>query len=233
MKRESPGKQWNHPKVQLYQLRMKRRATRAERRFDDILDEALKAFSLPFYKATQAKQTKWLRKRRKFKKQRIFLDQVCQKAYIVDFYIPELKLAIEVDGNEHSRPDHQAYDAIRTSFLVSRGIKVVRFGNDETLNFGVCKQKVEDICKARTFDLRLLEPVEGRSGCKHTSKELGEMTQAFLQEGGKIKVFRSRADEIAANMIPTGKYCHRDAYFAELKRRKAINWKRRVWRVED
>jgi len=36
--------------------------------------------------------------------------------YIADFYCPELKLVIEVDGDSHESADAQAYDAVRHDF---------------------------------------------------------------------------------------------------------------------
>jgi len=47
--------------------------------------------------------------------------------HILDFFCNEAKLDIEVDGFQHGRPDHQAFDAERDAFLESQGIKVLRF----------------------------------------------------------------------------------------------------------
>ena len=47
----------------------------------------------------------------------------------MDFYCPELRLAIEADGGQHN-PDG---DAARTSYLKDRGIRVLRFTNIEIL----------------------------------------------------------------------------------------------------
>ena len=49
--------------------------------------------------------------------------------FILDFYCPSEKLAIELDGEVHSTPDAEENDAIRTHFLNSYGINVVRFEN--------------------------------------------------------------------------------------------------------
>mgnify|MGYP001393593869 CR=1 FL=1 len=51
--------------------------------------------------------------------------------YIVDFYCPDCKLAIEIDGDSHFNDDSQDYDKIRTDFLYEEGIKVIRFTNTE------------------------------------------------------------------------------------------------------
>ena len=49
--------------------------------------------------------------------------------YIVDFYCPEAKLVIEIDGSEHLK--QADYDNERTEYLLSVGCKVLRFWNNE------------------------------------------------------------------------------------------------------
>ena len=51
------------------------------------------------------------------------------KSYIVDFFCPELKLIIEVDGGPHATT--QAHDQRRTRWLESNGYPVLRFLNNE------------------------------------------------------------------------------------------------------
>ncbi len=62
-----------------------------------------------------------------------FFRQYGNGPYILDFYCPELKLVIELDGGQHNKKDHQEYDLIRTTFLVAQGIHVLRFWNNEVL----------------------------------------------------------------------------------------------------
>jgi len=52
--------------------------------------------------------------------------------YITDFCAPGCKLVIEVDGSQHL--DQQAYDAERTTFLQTKGYRVLRFWNSDVLN---------------------------------------------------------------------------------------------------
>ena len=47
--------------------------------------------------------------------------------FILDFYCPELKLAIEIDGGQHNDPGRRLKDAKRTQFLRRKGIEVIRF----------------------------------------------------------------------------------------------------------
>lgn len=50
---------------------------------------------------------------------------------LLDFYIPALKLAVEVDGRYHAA--QAKYDEGRSQFLAKKGIKVIRFSNEEVL----------------------------------------------------------------------------------------------------
>lgn len=60
---------------------------------------------------------------RKFRRQHSFGN------YILDFYCPSEKLAIELDGEHHFTVEGAAYDLERTRFLNAHGISVIRFEN--------------------------------------------------------------------------------------------------------
>ncbi len=91
---------------------------------------------------TDAEQKLWHRLRRKqildtqFYRQRPLLD------YILDFFAPSVKLAIEVDGGQHYDADKQVADNLRDSRLRQQGITVLRFTNREVL------QEMEDVLAA-------------------------------------------------------------------------------------
>jgi very-short-patch-repair endonuclease len=53
--------------------------------------------------------------------------------YILDFYCPEKKLVIEVDGAQHYTKEGLEYDQIRTDYLESCDLKVIRFTNREVM----------------------------------------------------------------------------------------------------
>jgi very-short-patch-repair endonuclease len=53
--------------------------------------------------------------------------------YIVDFYCPELKLAIEIDGDVHGYEVRRIQDEDREKSLQKLGIKVLRFTNGEVI----------------------------------------------------------------------------------------------------
>jgi len=53
--------------------------------------------------------------------------------YILDFYCPKKKFAIEVDGSQHLTKNRE-YDKKRTEFLESLGIHVFRVLNNDVMN---------------------------------------------------------------------------------------------------
>ena len=54
--------------------------------------------------------------------------------YIVDFYIAEKKLVIELDGNQHGLPEHYESDQKRDQRLAEWKITVLRYSNDNIRN---------------------------------------------------------------------------------------------------
>jgi very-short-patch-repair endonuclease len=72
--------------------------------------------------------------------------------YTLDFYCSQLRLAIELDGGQHSEQSQQKRDDIRTRWLASRGVTVLRFwNNDVTQNL----RGVLDTIKSTADSLRV------------------------------------------------------------------------------
>ena len=63
-----------------------------------------------------------------------FRRQFPVDGYILDFYSPEYKLAIEADGGQHYEEQGQILDQIREKKLLRHGIKILRFSDSEILN---------------------------------------------------------------------------------------------------
>ncbi len=63
----------------------------------------------------------------------IFQRQYSVDRYVLDFYCPKVRLAIEVDGSQHYTSSGKKYDNERTTFLESLNIQVIRFTNAEVL----------------------------------------------------------------------------------------------------
>ncbi len=83
---------------------------------------------------TDAEQNIWHHLRRKQMFGIQFYRQRPLGEYIVDFYAPTIKLAIELDGSQHQEQDAINYDSLRTTYLESLGLKVMRFDNLQALN---------------------------------------------------------------------------------------------------
>ncbi len=67
-------------------------------------------------------------------------------AYILDFYCPRARLAVEVDGAIHA--NQVAYDAERSAYLEARGLKVIRFTNDDVVhNLGAVFERIIEVCR--------------------------------------------------------------------------------------
>ena len=62
-----------------------------------------------------------------------FLRQYSVDHFVIDFYCPELKLAVELDGNVHEIPEQKDYDRARQKYLEKFGIKFIRITNEEFL----------------------------------------------------------------------------------------------------
>jgi very-short-patch-repair endonuclease len=60
-----------------------------------------------------------------------FRRQYSVGAFVIDFYSPEIKLGIELDGDSHYREGGPEYDRERQEYIASFGITIVRFINPE------------------------------------------------------------------------------------------------------
>lgn len=60
-------------------------------------------------------------------------EWVCGERWIVDFYFPEVRLAIEVDGGYHRSTYQLGWDLFRAAELETAGLTVVRVTNQEVL----------------------------------------------------------------------------------------------------
>jgi very-short-patch-repair endonuclease len=55
-------------------------------------------------------------------------------SYILDFYSPEYRLAIEADGGQHYGEPIKREDEVRTKELSRLGVEILRFNDHEILN---------------------------------------------------------------------------------------------------
>ncbi|MCY1393678.1 hypothetical protein D3C76_366070 [compost metagenome] len=78
---------------------------------------------------TDCEQLLWQKLRARQLRGLKFRRQFPCPPYILDFYCPDLKLAIELDGGQHTLDAARIYDQQRTHFLALNGITVMRFSN--------------------------------------------------------------------------------------------------------
>lgn len=63
-----------------------------------------------------------------------FYRQFPVGSYIIDFYCPRKKFAIEMDGGQHFEIMQKASDIQKEKYLSQRGIKTIRFFSNEVLS---------------------------------------------------------------------------------------------------
>jgi len=76
--------------------------------------------------------------------------------YILDFYCPKLKLAIEIDGDVHHFKSKNLADVRKGNYLINEGIKLVRLNNDDLEDdYESILLYLEDIFKDRARELNI------------------------------------------------------------------------------
>jgi len=60
-----------------------------------------------------------------------FLRQYSVDHFVIDFFCPELKLALEIDGETHNLPDQKKYDKKREEYLRKFNFSFVRIKDEE------------------------------------------------------------------------------------------------------
>lgn len=83
-----------------------------------------------------------------------FRRQYSVGSYVLDFYCPELKLAIEVDGESHFHHDIEEYDKEREDEIKGLGIQILRFENNEIYKnlYGVLQMIDEKIASIKNVN---------------------------------------------------------------------------------
>ena len=100
-----------------------------------------------FNKKTEKEKRRYLRKEQTFTEKIFWMHirnrqvlgykfrrQYSVDHFVIDFYCPELKLAIELDGGVHEKPEQKEYDIARQKYLENFGIYFIRITNDEFMD---------------------------------------------------------------------------------------------------
>ena len=80
---------------------------------------------------TKAEAIVWQKLRCKQIENCKFRNQYSVDRFVLDFYSPEIKLAIEIDGESHFQEGVAQYDEERQVFIESAGIQFLTFTNQD------------------------------------------------------------------------------------------------------
>ncbi len=90
----------------------------------------------------------WTYLRRKQMLNYKFRRQYSVDYYVIDFYCPRLKLAVEIDGDVHNQLDQKEYDVKREDHLRKFNITFIRLTNEELLgNPNKAFKRIEEAIK--------------------------------------------------------------------------------------
>jgi very-short-patch-repair endonuclease len=62
-----------------------------------------------------------------------FRRQHAVETMVLDFFCPELRLVVEIDGGIHDEPEQVERDAERTERLAAHGYRVLRLRNEDVI----------------------------------------------------------------------------------------------------
>jgi very-short-patch-repair endonuclease len=112
--------------------------------------------------------------------------------YIVDFYCPTAKLAVEIDGRGHEHPEQVEHDRRRTRWLATRGVRVIRIAATDV------RDELEGVLEfiARVIRERIADATPPP---RFTEKVDGQITSPFAQANGQD---RSRSDQEGSTRVP-------------------------------
>ena len=89
-----------------------------------------------------------------------FRRQYSVDQFIIDFYCPELKLAVEIDGSVHDTSEAKMYDVSRQKHIETFGICFIRIRNEEIVGdankaFAKIEEKINELEKMKEENNRL------------------------------------------------------------------------------
>lgn len=104
------------------------------------------------------------------KLQQKFLRQKPIGKYILDFYCSKLLLAIEIDGDSHDKKYWQ--DKNRDWYMEIRGIKTLRFTNEQVLNkINEVFREILKVIKSREKELKC-SPFQSKPTCHDKNRDI-------------------------------------------------------------
>ncbi len=93
----------------------------------------------------------WSQIKNKQRLDRRFLRQFSIGKYILDFYCPNIKLAIEIDGDSHFKSKEKSeYDNMRENYLKQFGITILRLTNYDVYNsLNAVVLKIDEVIRSK------------------------------------------------------------------------------------
>lgn len=129
---------------------------------------------------TPAEATLWTLLSNRKLQGRKFRRQHSVGNYILDFFCPEEKLAVELDGEVHMNTIAEQYDRDRDIFLQYTGIKVLRFEN--RMVFDLLESLLREIEENFGWDKKITTPAFGHPSLKGGEHEQMEDARVLLEK---------------------------------------------------
>ena len=109
--------------------------------------------------------------------------------YIIDFYCSRLCIGIEIDGESHLTETQKEYDSVRSQFLKSLGINIIRISNkDVKYNLEIVKINLLYAIKQNNPTATQSPLVRGKSTLDLSilAKDNSHLTREYPQSGGGL-----------------------------------------------
>lgn len=75
--------------------------------------------------------------------QQVITSNTAKTGYIIDFTLPRINLAFEIDGPYHE--NRKEYDKLREAYINTKGLTIIRYTNNEVFKDGMRDRLREDI----------------------------------------------------------------------------------------
>jgi very-short-patch-repair endonuclease len=103
---------------------------------------------------TEAETALWEQLRARSLSGRKFFRQYGIGEYIADFYCPQYRLVIAIDGSQHYCSEGNEHDKSRENYMNSLAIKTIRFSNSDILqNMGSVLSRIENELTLQSLSL--------------------------------------------------------------------------------
>jgi very-short-patch-repair endonuclease len=140
---------------------------------------------------TWSEKILWSRLRHKQLGGYYFQRQEPIRGYILDFWCPAAKIAVELDGPVHDRPENRESDRQRDEFLTRSGIKVLRFLNsDVRKGMSAVLIRIWDACNDRApITAKSVKPfsLKGKESISRHAETVEMRGLSTFQEDKRLK----------------------------------------------